>query len=353
MVGFLPATTGGFEMIRAAILLATATVAMQGCTTEGGEVGTNPTPKIPSISISIDVTSATVAAGESVAIGAKLTGRGGFTGAGASFDLTGAPAGITFAVSNLQTSGSVTTATITVSVAATVPRDTYTLTLIGSGAGVSPVSALVTLTVPIPAITLSIDPPSVTVAQGQSVAFGARLIGSGGFMGAGAAFALTGAPTGITSAISDLQIGGYTTATITLSAAAHVPPGTYTLDLTGSGTGVSPVSVSFALTVLNVGFTLSVNPAALDTCEGCDDVTATITISRISGFTGSVLLSVSSSAVGQGGSFTTVLNPTSTAGNSSILTLSTSAPPGNYTLTITGTAPGFVTQTVTIAVTVW
>lgn len=335
---------------RAVILFATAVAAIQACSTGGDEVGTNPTP---SITLSINPTSATVVQGGSVTVTATLTGNGGFTGAGAAFALTGAPGGISFSVAKFQTSGSITTATIMTSVAATVPPGTYTINVTGSGTGVSAVSASLELTVPAPSIALSINPTSATVAQGESVAIGATLTGSGGFTGAGATFALTGAPVGVTFAVSNIQTSGpITTATITASVAAPVLPGTYVLGLSGTGTGVSPVSASFALTVVGVGFTLSVKPATLTTCEGCDAVNATITISRISGFTGSVALSVSSSAVGQGGSFTAGLNPTSTTGNSSILTVTTSAPPGNYTLTITGTAPGVVTQTATIAVTV-
>lgn len=335
---------------RVVILFATAVAATQACRDDSG---TSPTPSTPSITLSINPTSATVAQGESVAFTATLTGSGGFTGSGATFALTGAPGGITFSVLKFQTSGSITTATITTSVAATVPPGTYTINLSGSGTGVSAVSASFELTVPVPSIAISINPTSATVAQGGSVAIGATLTGSGGFTGAGATFALTAAPAGITFAVSNLQTSGsVTTATVTTSVAATVQPGTYALDLTGSGTGVSPVSASFALAVVGVCFTASVNPATLTTSEGSAAVTATITISRISGFTGSVLLSVSSSPVGQGGSFTTALNPTSTTGNSSILSVTTSAPPGNYTLTITGTAPGCVTQTATIAVTV-
>lgn len=182
----------------------------------------------------------------------------------------------------------------------------------------------------------------------------ATLTGSGGFAGVGATFSLTGAPAGVTAAAYNLQTSdSVTTATITTSVAASVPPGTYALKLTGSGTGVSPVSASFALIVVGLGFTLSANPVTLATCEGCGDVTATITINRISGFTGSVLFSVSNSPVGQGGTFTTALNPSITTENSSILTMSTSAPPGNYVLAVTGTSPGFLTQVIPIAVTVW
>jgi hypothetical protein len=334
---------------RAAILFVAAT---QACS----DVGTNPRP---SITISINPASATVVRGGSVDVTATLTGSGGFTGSGATFGLTGAPVGVSFRVSNLQTSGSITTATITTSVATTVTPGTYTMNLTGSGTGVSAVSVSFTITVPIPAIAISIDPTTATVGPGGSVAIGATLTGSGGFTGAGATFGLTGAPTGVTFAVSNLQtIGSVTTATVTTFVPATAAPGTYTTNLTGSGTGVSPVSASFALTIVPppapVGFTLSANPATLTPCEGCAAVTATITINRTDGFTGSVTLSATIPVTGneQGGSTTATLNPTSTTGNSSILTVSTNAAPGNYTITITGTAPGFATQIVKIAVTV-
>lgn len=338
---------------RAAILFATAVTATLACSAGTDDVGTNPTP---SITISINPASATVVLGGSVDVTATVTGRGGFTGTGVTFDVTDAPDGVAFTVFNLKTSGSITTATITTSVAATVAPATYTMKLTASGTGVRAVSVPFTLTVPAPSITISIDPTSATAAPGASVVIEATLTGSGGFTGAGAVFALTGAPAGVTFAVSNLQTSGsVTTATVTTFVAATVAPGTYAINLTGSGAGVKTVSVSFALTVAGVavvGFTLSANPATLTTCEGCVAQIATININRTDGFTGSVALSASNSPVDQGGSFTMALNPTSTAGNSSILTVSTNAPPGNYTLTITGTAPGFATQTVTIAVTV-
>lgn len=339
---------------RGVMLFATAVATTSACPTGVDDVGTAPTPFI---TLSITPTSATVVQGGSTAIEATLTGSGGFTGAGAAFIPTGAPPGVTFAVSNLQTSGSVTTATITAAVGATVSPGTYAVSLTGSGTGVKPVSASFALTVPAPSIALIINPTSATVPQGGSVGVGAILTGSGGFTGAGVAFTMTGAPAGVTFAISNPETSGWitgsvTTTTVTTSIAATVPPGTYTIILTGSGTGVSPVSASFALSVVALGFTLSVNPATLTLCEGCGDATATITISRINGFAGSVQLAVSTSFVGQGGAFTTGLDRPSTTGSSSILTVSTTAPPGNYTITITATAPGFVTQIATIAATV-
>jgi hypothetical protein len=336
---------------RAAILFGAAVTATQACS---DDIRTNPTP---SITVSISPGSATVAPGGSVDVTATLTGSGGFTGSGATFALTGAPAGVTYTVSNFQTRGAITTATITIFVAVTVAPGSYPMNLIGSGTGVSSVSVAFTLTVPMPTIALSINPTTATVGLGGSVAIGATLTGSAGFTGAGATFALTGAPGGVTFAVSNLLTSGsVTTATVTILVAATVAPGMYTINLIGSGAGVKTVSVSFALTVdatpAPLGFTLSANPVTLTTCEGCAAVTANITINRSSGFSGSVALSVSNSPVDQGATFTMALDPTNTTGNNSILTVTTNAAPGNYTLTITGTAQGFATQTVTIAVTV-
>lgn len=342
----------GLCLVRlAAILFASAITFTQACNDDNG---TNPTP---SITISISPGGATVVPGGSVDVTATLIGSGGFPGTGAMFALTSAPAGVTFTVSNTKTSGSITTATITTSVSATVPPGTYTLNVIGSATGVSAVSVPFTLTVPTPAIALSINPTTATVELGGSAAIAATLTGSAGFTGAGASFALTGAPAGVSFAVSNLQTSGsVTTATVTTFVAVSVAPGTYTMNLTGSGTGVKTVSVPFALTVAAtpapVGFTLSANPATLTTCEGCATVTANITINRSSGFSGTVALSVSNSPVDQGATFTMALDPTNTTGNNSIMTVTTNAAPGNYTLTITGAAQGFATQTVTIAVTV-
>lgn len=335
----------------AAILFASALSALavtQAC----NDAGTDPTP---SIAVSISAPNATVIRGESATLVATLSGSGGFRGSGANFTLNGAPPGVTFEVSNVQTIGSVTTATVTTSVAATVPPGTYTITLTGSGTGVSTASISFDLVVLGPTIAISLVPSTATVLQGGSVDIVATLRGSGGFTGAGATFGVAStAPAGVTFAVTNLQTAGsVTTATVTTFVAPTVSPGTYSITLTGRGTGVSPVSLSFPITVVGFGFTLSANPATLRLFEGGPALPSTITITRINGFTGSVTLSVSSPTDGVGGGFLAEFSPPSTTGNSSILTVRTSVGiPGIYTLRITGVAPGYVSQTATIAVTV-
>ena len=306
------------------------------------DVGTNSTP---SVTLSINPTKAIVSPGTALAIHAELVGSGGFMGEGAAFAVTSAPLGITSAVSRIE-AGPVTTATITTFVASTVAPGTYTLTLTGSGTGVSPVSASFELVVPIPSIALRVNPTRVTVAQGLSVSIEAALVGSGGFRGAGAAFTLSGGPTGITYNVSNVKtIDSITTATLTALAAPTVPLGTYALELTGSGSGVNAVTLPFEITVGALCFSLSVNPTAL-TVGTEEPKSATITIGRVNGFAGNVELSAS----GSSDRLWTLFAPASTTGNASIMTVGATGSPQSYILSITGASPGCGPHTVMIPV---
>ena len=99
-----------------------------------------------SIFLSIATTSATVLQGGSQPVTATLTRIGGFSGT-VSLSVTGQPSGVTAAVSDMQTSGAVTTATITIAVGAAVTPAVYPLLVHGTGSGVSDVTQVFTLTV--------------------------------------------------------------------------------------------------------------------------------------------------------------------------------------------------------------
>jgi hypothetical protein len=179
---------------------------------------------------------------------------------------------------------------------------------------------------PAPSVAINIDPTSATVAQGGSVVVTATLTGSGGFAGAGAAFALTGAPAGVTFGVSNLQTrGSVTTATVT-HAAATVPRA-YALDLRGGGVSkCGPFAMT--VTVAEICFALSVNPTTL-TLVPEDAANATITINRTNS-----LPEVWRCLAQLGGVFWMLFDP-DTTGNSSMVTAGTGGPPGDYTLTIT------------------
>ena len=84
--------------------------------------------------------------GASATVAATLTRSGGFTGT-VNLAVTDLPTGVTGVVSNLQTIGFVTTATVTISASATVAPGSYILVVRGTGTGVTEVTAALGLTV--------------------------------------------------------------------------------------------------------------------------------------------------------------------------------------------------------------
>ena len=142
------------------LLLAVLGVAL-GCPADNGtQPGT--------LTLSVNPTSATVMQGGSTAIAATATSGGGFSGA-VTFAVTGAPAGVTAAVSNLNVSGSTTTATVTLQVAASTPAGAHNITISAQGDGVADGTAAFTLNVTaIPDYSLSLAPAALTVNQNAS-----------------------------------------------------------------------------------------------------------------------------------------------------------------------------------------
>lgn len=124
------------RLTRYGLALLTAAVAV-GCKDDGV---TDP----GAIALALNPTGGSVAQGGNTTTTATLTRSGNFTGS-VTLSVTGAPAGVTAAVSNIQTTGAVTTATVTVGAA--VAAGTYPLVVHGTGTGVTEASANFTLTV--------------------------------------------------------------------------------------------------------------------------------------------------------------------------------------------------------------
>jgi len=145
-------------------LVLLGTVVAAGCTSEGDDgTGTG------LITLTLNPTSASIEQGGSAAVTGTLTRSGGFTGT-VNLTVTGAPTGVTAVVSNVVTTGLVTTATITVNVAssATVGGPT-TLVVHGTGTGVTEATANFALTItapPTPSYTLSLSASTLSIVQG-------------------------------------------------------------------------------------------------------------------------------------------------------------------------------------------
>ena len=117
---------------------------------------------------------------------------------------------------------------------------------------------------PNPTISISVTPSSLTVVQGGSGSVSASITRGGGFTGT-VNIVTEGAPAGVTAAVSNVTTSGTTTSgTVTVSVPTSVAPGTYTLTVRASGSGVTDATTTFSLTVtalpaiaLTIGFVCS------------------------------------------------------------------------------------------------
>jgi hypothetical protein len=224
-----------------------ALAVIQACSS-GGTTGGS-----PAVSITISSSSGSIAQGGSTTIGVTGTGSGGFTGP-VTFAVTGLPAGATFSVSNVQTTGSATTASILLSIGGAVATGSYTLTFTASGSGVSNANASYTLTVTsssAPGYTLSALPTAVSIAQGATGNTTITLTRTGGFAGS-VALAATGTSSGLTAAFSPASTTG-NTSTLTLTATAGASTGTVTVTIRGTATGLADQTTTIQVTVTASG----------------------------------------------------------------------------------------------------
>ena len=308
------------------LLIAALTVAL-GCPADNGtQPGT--------LTLTVNPTNATVLQGGSTAVAATATSGGGFSGA-VTFAISGAPAGVTAAVSNVNVSGSTTTATVTLQVAASTAPGTHNITVRALGNGVADGTAAFSLTVTaIPDYSLSLAPAALTINQGANGTSNVTITRTN-FTDA-VTLSLAGAPAGVTGAFVPAAPTG-TTSTLTVTVGASVAPGVYNLMVNGSATPGNR-STPLTLTVAPApDYSLAVLPTALTLVEGTNG-TAGVTITRTN-FTGAVTLAIGNAPPGVTGSFA----PAAPTGTASTLTLTVAfgVAPGVYNLTVDGTgAPG-------------
>jgi hypothetical protein len=187
---------------------------------------------------------------------------------------------------------------------------------------------------------------------GGSTVTTATVTSSGGFTGA-VTISVDAPPAGITGSVGAATIAGSTTTSaITIAAGAAVSAGTYNIVIRATGSGVTAVTKTFALTVTApppAAYTLAVTGSPVNVNQGGSGQ-ATITITRTGGFAGSVALTVEGAPNG----LTTTLTPPATTGGSSTLVVNASAGLAaiSYTLTIRGVANGLADRTTTVQVVV-
>jgi hypothetical protein len=169
-----------------------------------------------------------------------------------SLSASGLPSGASASFNpNPINSGSSSTATI--STAPSTPTGTYTVTVTGTGTSATH-STTISLTVNAPAandFSISANPSSLTVIQGNSANSTISTVITSG-VSQSVSLSASGLPSGATASFSPNPINSGSSSTATLSTAASTPTGTYTITVTGTGTSATH-STTISLTVNAAG----------------------------------------------------------------------------------------------------
>jgi hypothetical protein len=143
-----------------------------------------------------------------------------------------------------------------------------------------------------PDFTISLNPTSLTVQQGDSGTTRLTITPQNGFTGT-VNLELVGAPGGVTLSPTSVDVTGSDPVPqdLTVNVATSVAPGTYNLQVRAtSGSLTKTANLSLTVTAAP-DFTISLNPTSLTVQQG-DSGTTTLTITPQNGFTGTVNLSL-------------------------------------------------------------
>ncbi len=192
----------------------------------------------PGFSISVNPSSLDVPQGESRQVSLAIAPRNGFKGE-VLLTLRDAPRGIALTPNSVQVSSErVLQVPLTLVVLSDVVAGTYLIKLEAwSGATYDTADLRIVVTPKengppsVPDFTISLDPKSLSMTQGQLGQLRLTVTPSGGFTGS-LTLSLQGAPSGVTLSPDRLDVGSSpSTHTLTLQTQATTPPGTYPLTL--------------------------------------------------------------------------------------------------------------------------
>ena len=294
-------------------------------------------PQVPGFWLASSSGNVAIGQGASSSTTITISDAGGFTGSVSLAVTSTLPTGVTASWGTNPTSGS---SVLTLTASSSAPAATATVTITGTSGNLTE-STNVTVSVHPPSFLLSDSPGILSLNQGASGTTKVTVIPQFGFSG-NVSLAVTSAlPTGVTASWSTNPTSGSSVLTLTASSSA---PGT-TVGLTITGTsGSLTASTTLNLTVHAPTFTLSASSANIGVGSSG---TSYIYVYAVDGFSGSVNLAVTGLPSGVTASFSP--NPANGNGNSTLtLTVSSTATPGQYTPTITGTS-GSVTASTNLA----
>jgi len=316
------------------------------------------TPQPQDLSLAgISPGSSTVVQGQMVTLTLTLTSQNGFQGQVTLSVLEGGQPVPWLSPSSIQRNLSVPRGgqvqeTLQVQVAPNAPTGSRSLVVRAAYGNQLAELAFILTVIPPPDFTLSLNPSSLTVQQGQSGTTQLTITPQGGFTGT-VSLSLLNAPPGVTLSPTSVNVPGPgpVTQTLTLSVASGVPTGSYGLQLIAiSGSFVKTANLSLTVTP-GPDFALFLNPSSLTVQQGQSGTTQ-LTITPQGGFTGTVSLSLLNAPPG------VTLSPTSVnvpgpGPVTYVLTLSVagSVPAGSYNLQLTAIS-GTLTRTANLTLTV-
>jgi subtilisin family serine protease len=189
-----------------------------------------------------------------------------------------------------------------------------------------------------PDLTVTVTPSSATAAPGGEAAYDVSLTPANGFAADTtlAVGGLTGSQASASFAPAVVP-GGSGTSHLTITLSPTIAPGTYPLTVTATGGGLTRTASASLVVPTPPDFSLGTSPSSVTVTAG-GAVTATATVSALSGFGGTVALAASGLPAAVG---TVTVSPTSVvaAGSAQVAVhTASSATPGTYTVTVTGTS---------------
>jgi hypothetical protein len=286
-------------------------------------------------SLSINPSFEAVTRGNAATFTVSIIRTGGFSGT-VQLSVSGLPNGASGTFSNFGFNS----ATLTISTSPTTATGNFLITVTGQNGNVIHTSPPATLAVN--DFSISLNPASLTVAQGGSVQGQVIINSINGFSGS-VGLGPVNVPSGVAFSFSPNP--ATTSSIMTVTANAFGATGTFSPTIAGTSAGqVRPTNLAPNLTLTVSGFTVSacdhliVQPGGSGTCQ--------ITINPTGGYSGSIQLSVSGLPSGVTATFNP--NPATSPSYTSTMTVTAtaSAAPGTFSLVITGTDANGVSRTV-------
>jgi len=274
---------------------------------------------------------------------AVSTAYGGSFNSLIALSLSAAPKGVTasFSPASIAAPGD-GISTLTIQTGASAAPGTYMLTIGAAGGGLSNVQ---TLALVIPGFTFSAGSKAIVVGQHSTAAVGISIAGLAGGFSAATALSISSSgggnmPAGLTASFTPAAFAapGAGSSMLALTAAANATAGAYSLTLTATGGNVTetiPLSVSVTAPA---SFTLHSTFSSFNLPgDGIADTQISLTSSY--GFESMVALSIGTLPPGVIVSFQPPSLGNGAHTNMTVQT-TTSAAPGKYTITVTGTGGG-------------